>query len=306
MKKPLFFILIILVGLLAACGNNESNTSEQKDAESDTRMYESEEGEIELPAEPKKVAVIASSYAGNVLSLGITPIAVDEWALGNKFFEGKLDDAEVVTQDSYEKLLELEPDLIITFSTDKNLEKYKEIAPTVALTYEKYSYLDAHIEIGKILNKEDEAKAWVDEWNKKTEAESKKVKDAIGEEATIMVFETFGKDMYVYGDNWGRGTEVIYQALGLKAPESVENEVFGPGYLAISSEVIPKYAGDYIFLGDGKGGDNSFTETDVWKGIPAVKEGRVINFDSASFYFNDPISLAKELEFIVDNLTKAK
>lgn len=309
MKKSFLFVLILLLGLLAACGNGskeEANTGEKKDSEAETRIYESEEGEIKLPANPEKVAVVGSSYTGNVLSLGITPIAVDSWAKGNKFFEDKLDNAELISEDSFEKLLELEPDLIITFSTDKNLDKYKEIAPTVALTYENYDYLEQHIEIGKILGKEKEAQEWVDEWMKKTEAEGQKVKDAIGEDATIMVFETFGKDMYVYGDNWGRGTEVIYQALGLKAPKSVEDEAFGPGYLAISSEVIPKYAGDYIFLGDGEGADNSFTETDVWKGIPAVQNDRVIEFDSASFYFNDPISLEKELEFIVDELIKAK
>jgi iron complex transport system substrate-binding protein len=123
-----------------------------------------------------------------------------------------------------------------------------------------------------------------------------------------MVFESFGKDLYVYGNNWGRGTEVIYQALGLKAPEKLEQDVFATGWKAISAEVIPQYAGDYIFVGDGGGNaaNNSFMETDVWKGIPAVKNNQVIQFDSASFYFNDPISLEKELDFIVENLTKGK
>ncbi|MDQ0220827.1 iron-hydroxamate ABC transporter substrate-binding protein [Peribacillus cavernae] len=311
-KKHFFLsiIAVLLVGLLAACGSGNSeitNASTKSDSSFKTRTYHSENGEIEVPANPKRIAVLAATYAGNLLALGNTPIAVNEYPKTNKFYEGKLDGAEVITVDSLEKLLALEPDLIITYSDDKNVKKYSEIAPTVSLTYEKYSYLEQHIEIGKIIGKEKEAKAWVDEWQEKAKVEKEKVQKVIGKDATAMVFETYGKDIYVYGKNWGRGTEVIYQSLGLKAPEKVNQEVFGPGYKAISSEVIPQYAGDYIFVGDGAATtDNSFMKTDVWKGIPAVQKNNVITFESESFYFNDPISLEKEMEFIVDALTKGK
>jgi len=88
----------------------------------------------------------------------------------------------------------------------------------------------------------------------------------------------------------------------------VKQEAIGIGYKAISSEVIPQFAGDYIFVGDGGDGnaDNTFMESDVWKAIPAVQKHQVISFDSDSFYFNDPISLEKELAFIVEALTKGK
>ncbi|WP_134685071.1 iron-hydroxamate ABC transporter substrate-binding protein [Brevibacillus migulae] len=304
-------IATLLFGLLTGCGGaNGGNTNtppeKQSDASANTRIYHSEHGDIELPAHPQRIAMMASSYAGNLLALGITPIAVNQWPKMNKFYEGKLDQVEVVTEDSIEKLLTLEPDLIITFAQDKNVKKYAEIAPTVALSYEKYGYLDQHIEIGKIVGKEKEARQWVDQWKEKVKGESKKVKETIGDNATVMVFETFGKDMYVYGENWGRGTEVIYQALGLKAPEKVKQDVFGPGYKAISAEVIPQYAGDYLFVGEGSSTNNSFMETDMWKRLPAVQNNRVIRFDSDSFSFNDPISLEKELAFIVNELTKKR
>ncbi|SEN69500.1 iron-hydroxamate ABC transporter substrate-binding protein [Lihuaxuella thermophila] len=309
-KKHMFLSLIavLLVGLLAACANQTSqisNSGTTSNSSAKTRIYHSENGDIEVPANPKRIAVLAATYSGNLLKLGIKPIAVNEWQkkIPNKFYEGKLDDVEVVTPDSLEKLVELNPDLIITFSTDKNIKKYSEIAPTVVLTYEKYNYLEQHIEIGKIVGKEKEARAWVEEWKKKAEAARKKVQEAIGKDATALVLESYGKEMYIYGKNWGRGTEVIYQALGIKAPEKVKQDVFGRGYKAISTEMIPQYAGDYIFVGVGAG-NNSFMETDVWKGIPAVQKNQVIKFDSNSFYYNDPISLEKEMEFIVQALTK--
>ena len=167
MKAKLKSILTIItvIALLTACTNTPT-ASKQDDSE--TRIYQSETGKIRIPKQPKRIAMMAATYAGNLLHLGITPIAVNEWPKKNKFYEGKLDKVEVVTEDSIEKLLSLKPDLIITYSDDKNIKKYREIAPTVALTYTKYDYLEQHIEIGKIVGKEKEARAWVEEWKKKT------------------------------------------------------------------------------------------------------------------------------------------
>ncbi|MCI2254269.1 iron-hydroxamate ABC transporter substrate-binding protein [Domibacillus sp. PGB-M46] len=311
MKRKLFSVLPLLMIIsalfLAACSQEKEESGQEKksNTEAETRTYASEEGDIEIPAKPERVAVMAATYPGNFLELGVTPVAITDWSAKSKFLGDKLKDAKVVAPDDYETLIGLEPDLIITYTGDENMAKYKEIAPTVGLSYEKYNYLDQHLEIGKILGKEEEAQKWVDEWNAKAEEAKKKVQEAIGTNATATVVETFGKDTYVYGKNWGRGTEVIYQALGMKAPEKVEAEAFGPGYKAISAEAIPEYAGDYIFVGEGANVSSStFMETELWKNIPAVKAGNVITFDSDSFYFNDPISVEKELDFIVDALTK--
>lgn len=305
-QRTFSFIMIMVFAMFVACTKVPSATNEDQSSSTETRIYRSETGDIKIPAKPKRIAMLAATYAGNLLKLGITPIAINEWPKKSKFYDGKLDDVEVITEDSYEKLLSLKPDLIITYSDDKNIKKYKEIAPTITLTYTKYDYLEQHIEIGKIVGKEKEARQWVKEWNEKAAKERKKVQDAIGKDATATVIETFGKDIYIYGQNWGRGTEVIYQALGLKAPQKLKKDVFGPGYKAISSEVIPQYAGDFIFVGKGSDSNNSFMETNVWKTIPAVKKNQVIPFDSDSFYFNDPISLEKELAYIVKELIRRK
>ena len=34
--------------------------------------------------------------------------------------------------------------------------------------------------------------------------------------------ESYDKNMGLLGDSWGRGTEVLYQALNLKMPEKVK------------------------------------------------------------------------------------
>lgn len=120
----LSIIAVFLISLLAACGNETSKTTNEStkaDTSMKTRTYIGENGEVEIPVERKRIAVLAHIYVGNVLKLGITPIAVNEWVKGNKFFGEQLDEVEVVPDGAIEKLIELEPDLIIAFSSDQNL-----------------------------------------------------------------------------------------------------------------------------------------------------------------------------------------
>src|SRR5699024_11066095 len=113
---------------------------------SDTITYESEDGPVEVPADPQKVVVLAS-FAGNVMALDVNLIGVDSWSKSNPRFDSALRDVEEVSEENIEKIIELEPDLIIGFSTTKNIDKLKEIAPTVTYTYGKVDYLTQHIEI---------------------------------------------------------------------------------------------------------------------------------------------------------------
>ncbi len=111
------------------------------------------------------------------------------------------------------KILELEPDLILGLSGIENADKLAEIAPTVLFTYGKVDYLQQFIEIGKVVNKEKEATAWVEDFKVRATEVGTKIKEKIGEDATVTVAENFNKQLYLYGDNWGRGTEILYQAM---------------------------------------------------------------------------------------------
>jgi len=187
--------------------------------------------------------------------------------------------------------------LIIGYSTTKNLDKIKKIAPTVTYTYGKVDYLTQHIEIGKLLNKEQEARDWVKDFKTRAAAAGKDIKAKIGEDATVSVIESFDKQLYVFGNNWGRGTEILYQEMKLKMPDKVTKMALKDGYYALSPEVLPEYAGDYLVFSKSAEADNSFTKTDTFKNIPAVKNDHVFEVDSKEFYFNDPLTLERQLEF---------
>jgi iron complex transport system substrate-binding protein len=296
MKKLSILLLIIFIAMLSGCGNTSStdNKKEEKTKE-ETITYQSENGPVEVPANPERVVVL-SSFAGNVMALDVNIVGVDSWSKMNPRFQDKLQDAEEVSSKDLEKIIELEPDLIIGLSNITNIDKLNEIAPTVTFTYNKVDYLQQHIEIGKLLNKEKEATAWVEDFKERAAALGEKVRETIGEDTTVSVLESFDKQIYIYGDSWGRGTEILYQEMQLEMPEKVKETALDPGYYAISQEVIPEYAGDYLVISKFSDQDNSYLESESFKTIPAVKNNQVIEVDAYEFYFNDPLTLDYQLE----------
>ncbi len=300
MKKLFFPITLLLLLVISACSNNTTQDESKKDANQEknpeTITYESENGPIEVPADPQRVVVL-SSFAGNVMSLGVNLVGVDDWSKMNPNFEEKLKGVEAVTDESLEKLIELKPDLIIGLDNVKNVDKLKDIAPTVVYTYGKVDYLTQHIEIGKLLNKEKEAQAWVDDFKQRAQATGEEIKAKIGEDATVSVIENWDKQLYVYGDNWGRGTEILYQEMKLNMPEKVKETALKDGWYALSLEVLPEFAGDYVIFSKDSDTDNSFLETDTYKNIPAVKNNHVFEANAKEFYFNDPLTLELQLDF---------
>ncbi|ANU26966.1 iron-hydroxamate ABC transporter substrate-binding protein [Planococcus versutus] len=304
MKKiflPLFLFTLLLI--LGAC-NSESTAEETKtpdtDKKAETITYESESGPVEVPADPQRVIVL-STYSGDVMSLDVPLVGVDSWSKNNPRFEEKLTDVEEVADTDLEKIIELEPDLIIGGSTINNIDKLSEIAPTVTFTYGKLGYLEQHLEIGKVLNKEKEAQTWITDFQERAQQAGEDIRAEIGEDATVSVIENFDKQLYVFGDNWGRGTEILYQEMKLKMPAKVKEMALADGYYMLSQEVLPEYMGDYVIFSKDSTQDNSFQETDLYKNTPAAKNGQIFVANAKEFYFNDPITLEYQLEFFIEN-----
>lgn len=325
MRKPFVpFVLLAAILLLSACGNNVDNNAASSTAppstaaasnspspsasaasssnsSSDTIVYESEEGPVEVPAHPQRVVVLTRFLTGNVILLGVPLVGADEMSKSNPNFEAKLKDAVAVSEENVEQVLELDPDLIIAMSDSKNIDKFRQIAPTVTFTYGKVDYLTQQIEIGKLLNKEKEAREWAADFDKRSKEIGEQIKAKIGPDATVSVIEMFNKQLYVYGENFGRGTELLYGPFGLKMPPKVEEMTKTDGYFALSTEVLGDYMGDYVIFSKDLAQDNSFQETDTYKNTPAAKNGRVYEAEEKAFYFNDPLSLEYQLEFFKEH-----
>lgn len=299
MKKIWMPFILVFLLIISACSSTTEDTSSEQPKEEEkpqTITYQSETGPIEVPANPERV-ILLSGFTGNVIELGVNIVGVDVWSKDNPTFAEELKDVEEVSDENLEKIIELEPDLIIGLSTVKNLDKLSEIAPTVTYTWGKVDYLTQHLEIGKLLNKEKEAQAWVDDFTERVAKAGEEIKAKIGEDATVSVVEAYGKDLYVFGDNWARGTEILYQGMKLKMPEKVKEMALESGYYALSAEVFPEYAGDYVIISKYSDADTSFQETETYKNIPAVKNNRVFEMRGEGASFSDPVTLENQLAF---------
>ncbi len=310
-KIGFWAVLLLLMGMLSACGNTSDNAASPADSGSDTITYAAANGEVKIPKDPKRVVVVADSYVGYFLALGIKPVGITDSALSNVYFKGKTDGiASIGDGKSVEKILDLHPDLIITFAGTENIDALEKIAPTVAVEYGKKDFKEQLREFGKMTGKEEKANEWIAQWDLKIAELKPKVQAAVGNK-TVSILQPYAKGIYAFGHNYGRGGEIIYGEFQLKAPPLVQKEAIdsGKGWATLSLELLPEYAGDYMFT-SAWSGDNADPQvvygSSVWKGLPAVKNNRVFKLDAKSSFFNDPVSLEAQLEFIVDKLTHSK
>ncbi|MCO6705073.1 hypothetical protein KQH24_32440, partial [Streptomyces sp. CHB9.2] len=81
--------MLVLVGVLSACGQAPANNAAQpaqeqpvapaKTQSSDEFItYQAQNGEVKIPKDLKRVVVLADSYVGDFLALGIKPIGITD------------------------------------------------------------------------------------------------------------------------------------------------------------------------------------------------------------------------------------
>ena len=309
MKKFLSFAtLTVTIFLLVACGSSsksENSTSSNKVELSSKPKIDGFHYYGDIPKNPKRIASLSSTYTGYLLQLGFDPVTVTSYDAKNPVLKEKVKNAKVLMPEDLESIAKQKPDLIVVDASDKNIDELKKIAPTIAIDYGKNDYLEILNRFGQIFGKEKEADQWIADWKSKTADIGKQLKEKLGQDVTFTVVGLYEKEIYLFGNNWGRGGEVIYKSLGFDAPQKVKEEVFPSGYLQVSQETVSEYIGDYVLVAaeDDKTG-SALYESDVWKSIPAVQQNHILKVDANAFYFNDPLTLEYELKTIQDGLEK--
>ena len=312
-RKSILAAAALSAILLTACGaaNKEAATeaglkvteqAEETTAGKDTRVIKMEYGDVEIPANPKRVVV--AFFQGDLLALGIHPVGTS--FNDDAVFEQELGDVTVV--DAFElnpeAIMELDPDLIIWNNTD-DYESLSKIAPTLARNYYDMEVKDRLAFFGEVFGVPEKAEKIMSDFEKKAEESKKQLSEKGLADKNVILLENQTKGILrAFGDDYGRGGEIIYQYLGLKAPERIQKEVMdqeGVNFIDISYETLKDYVGDYIFsdqrIADLKG-------VEVWESLPAVKEGRLVQNSSGMFWFSDITSMNAQMDFIMDSLLK--
>ncbi|MBJ6745073.1 ABC transporter substrate-binding protein [Streptococcus sp. 121] len=307
MKKLLTWLgLGLLLVTLAACASSSSTSNAKEEIVLSSKpKIDGFDYSGDIPQNPQRIVSLSSSYTGYLYQLGFDPVSVTTYDAKNPVLKDRVKDAQVLMPVDLESIAKANPDLIVVESNDPNLKELQKIAPTLAVTYGKNDYLQLLNSFGQVFDKEKEADEWIANWKDRTAKIGQELRNQLGEDVTVTVMGLFEKDIYLFGNNWGRGGEVVYQALGFKAPQKVQEEVFKPGYLAVNQDALPEYLGDIVVVAaENEETESALYESNLWKSQPAVEKNRVLKVDANAFYFNDPLSLEYELKTIQEGFQK--
>lgn len=304
-KMGLFAIFFVSILALVACGGDSESVGENG-SETEVRSYETVKGDIEIPVEPKRI--VTDFYVGELLAVGANVVGADSDAFAHPFIKDELGGIEDLGAPmNVEKILDLEPDLIITMYED-NYEEYSRVAPTLYIPWDSDSDIYDTIEkFADITGGQAEGEEFIDEFEKVVADAKEKMEEIVEDNPSVGIYELTPDDkLYVFGENFGRGGQAVYDALGLNAPERIEEDVInGEGWKEISFEVLPEYAADYMFLTvyDPDGTGKSFKKLEdmsIYKNLDAVKNGTFFVNDFDTYYRYDPIAIREQVKLFAD------
>lgn len=265
----------------AAATQEPSNTDESSNSDTnETKLYVDAQGrEVEIPANPKNI--IALWTVGELLALGEKPVGSTDNLL--RFYtEEDRTNVEIVGEGvtgDYEKMLALEPDLIIVYAraTEEELEQYSKIAPTVTTPFYGDPF-ETFRSIANILNKQDEAEQWLADYQARVEEARDKTKDMNLQEQSALVLQVALKNIYLYKSST---FPVIYDDYQFKLTDKQLELQKDPafGSVEVSQEILPEFSADHIFvfINDDESQQvyEELKKSTIWNELKAVKNGNL-------------------------------
>ena len=281
-------VTIATLGLVTGCSGNSNNEVSKDEAQ--TRIVQSVKGEVEIPADPKRIVDISGSSEELAL-LGHTPVGtanVDSYETDKvpSYVQDKLGDAKVVghsmmdTMD-IEAILAAEPDLIIMAPRQEKIyDQLKEIAPVVMLEDRSNDWEAKLKDVAALFGQEEEAQKWLDNYYAKAEEIGKEIKEANGDQTYLTVLASSGQFM-VFTEG-GIGT-VLKEDMKLPQPANMpeQDSITLP---TVTMEGLTEIDADHIIVIATESDKADLEASTVWPQIRAVKEGNVTILDASPYF----------------------
>ena len=302
MKKflSLFCAIFMTTVILAGCASSKNPKKE----EATVRTVTTVKGDIKVPAKPERV--VANWYVGDVITLGLNLVGYYAWEQETMPFYNKLKATTQIEKWEPEEVMALEPDLIITYD-EADFDKFSKIAPVLVIP-QSQSSIDRIKFIGETTGRTTEAEEAIKKFEEKLDAAKKILKGDAFAGKTFSIMEDWGPSGEWSGISYetsSRGGTLVYEYLELKYPDKLKELIqkSGEGRGVISYEVAHEYFGDYILWFKQEGKESEYAKTDIWKSIPAVTSGRVVEIPGnylGLFYYSDITSLTEQIDYMVN------
>jgi iron complex transport system substrate-binding protein len=314
LRKVLTYATVCALSFgLVACGAKE--TKEESNS-SNAKVIEHAMGKTEIKGDPKKIVVLTNEGTEALLALGVKPVgAVQSWT-GKPWYshiEKEMEGVKNVgleSQVNLEEIAALQPDLIIgnKMRHEDIYKQLSQIAPTVYSETLRGEWKNNFTFYAKVLNKEEEGKKLISEFDNKAKEISEKAKDKLDTKITMLRFMP-GKTR-IYLENSFSG--IILNQIGF-AKSTMEDPSSENFAVEIGKERLQEADGDAIVYftydqGDGQGSqrEEEWLNDPLFKNLNAVKDGQVFKVDDAIWNTAGGIKAANlmldDLDKLIDKL----
>lgn len=240
-------------------------------------------GTAEVTGLPRRIVVLEYSFADALLSVGVRPVGLAQEAAGSDlpYLDRQLAGVAVVgsrAQPSLEKILALKPDLIVA-DLDRHKAIYGQlsrIAPTLVLNSRLGSYSDILAQsqlLAGVVGRGAQMKTRL----RDHQALLNKVLAVQGQrKASLMVVSARADSLTAFDEGSFVGSLVarLGRPNPFKVGDNVRAETSLEGLLALNPDTL-------ILLGNRNEAliTDTWARTPLWRGLSAVKAGRVYPFD---------------------------
>ncbi|MEA3423409.1 MAG: ABC transporter substrate-binding protein [Bacillota bacterium] len=283
MKKGNSMLILLLIMLLVAgCSNEVVKTDIEVEPVVEESMYpmtltDSYDREITIESEPMRVVSMAPSISETIYYLDAFEKLVGrtEYCDFPEKIQG-IDTAGSLMEPNIEKIVDLNPDIVIasTHFPKDAVETLEGLGIKVAVFVPEESFdgvYDTITVVGKVLDKETEAKEQVEAMKQMVDEVASRVKEL--EKKTVYYAIGFGE----YGDYTAGGDTFISEMIELAGGENIASDVSGWSY---SLEKIIDNDPEVVVISKYYGMKESFEAAEGYKELEAVKNGKLIAIDN--------------------------
>lgn len=282
----------LLVFAPYGCGSEESGEGEQV-ASGETRPFSHAMGETEVPVRPQRVAALHDTMVTYpMLDLGFEPIA--SAGIEGEIRAGENDVSELeflghVTEPNIERIVALEPDLIVGLETNNaaQYEELSQIAPTVLLAFDaKMSLFDYYRKIADLVGRLPEYEELVSRVDRRKK-EMKERLEPLLPELEVSALSANGVDRIFTYYGPGVAYSVAFKRLGLRFPKDMPSS-----YDAVeeyfSLERLPDFDADVLFLMSDATSEEpmrELRERPLFESLNAARKGQVftVSYDEWTY-----------------------
>ena len=297
MKKKVLSIIGMVMALsvgVMGCSSNgsSSNNGEVSQDQNKTIMVTDQNGEVEVPVNPKNVVVLDYGSLDIMTKLGVEPVALPKSTLPeylSQYKDDKYVDLGSVKEFDLEKINSVEPDLIIIEGRQASYyDDLKKIAPVLYLgteNWDVFSSAEKNAKIlGQIFENEDGVTEELEALNKRVEA----IKAKVEEENSTALMTIFNEgSLAAYG--LGSRYDLLYSRFGFKVTDETIQSSAQHGQ-EISFEYIKAQNPDYLFVLDrgaitgAQASVKEAIENELVKTTNAYKNGKLTYVNPQAWY----------------------